>query len=164
MAKRLKRIVGDVLKIELGDGTHSYAQVSSDPLVIFYDLKTAAALPMAEIVKLPVAFKMWVLNADLKKGVREKIGNAPVDLENLSQPMMFKQDRVDGRLALHHGSFADTNYEREATLAACRGLERAAVWEAAHVEDRLRDHFKGVENQWVRSMAIEEDKVPDDQR
>jgi hypothetical protein len=36
----------------------------------------------------------------------------------------------------------------------CIGLERAAVWEASHVEDRILDHFEGRENKWVKSLQI----------
>lgn len=162
--KRLKRTVGDVLKIDLGDGTHSYAQVSSDPLVIFFDHRTVEDLSLHEIAQLPIAFKLWVYNADLKRGVWERVGNIGVASEHLVQPLMFKQDCVNGTLSLHHESFIDSNYERKTTLSECRGLECAAVWEAAHVEERLRDHFDGIENQWVKSLAIDEEKIPEDQR
>jgi hypothetical protein len=160
----MKRTVGDILKVDLGDGTHSYAHVSTDPLVIFYDCKTSRDLPLSEIGKLPVAFKVWVHNQDIKRGIWEKVGNLPLAPDNLEQPYMFKQDRITGRLAIHHSDFEDTNYERPATLEECRGLERAAVWDASHVEDRLRDYYEGVENKWVKSLAIEDQKVPVDQK
>ena len=31
-------------------------------------------------------------------------------------------------------------------------LFRLAVWEPAHVEDRLRDHYAGAPNKWVESL------------
>ena len=43
-------------------------------------------------------------------------------------------------------------YERLAIAEECVGLERAAVWEPEHVEDRLRDHFAGRSNRWVESL------------
>lgn len=163
-SRRMKRVVGDVLKIDFGDGTHSYAQVSTDPLIIFFDCRTSEDLSVEEVAFLPVAFRLWVHNKDIEKGNWGRIGNAPVRAELLIQPLMFKQDPISGRLAHHHNSFEATNYERDARLSECRGLECAAVWEARHVEDRLRDHFAGVENKWVRCMAIDESKVPVDQR
>ena len=30
----------------------------------------------------------------------------------------------------------------------------AAVWDPQHVEDRLRDHFAGLPNKWVQSLAL----------
>jgi hypothetical protein len=36
----------------------------------------------------------------------------------------------------------------------CVGLERAAVWEPEHIEDRLRDHFNGIKNIWEESLKI----------
>ena len=35
-----------------------------------------------------------------------------------------------------------------------KGLECAAIWEANHVEDRLRDHFLDKPNVWVELLAI----------
>lgn len=44
--KRARRRVGDILKIDLGDGVHSYAQVADEPLVVFLDgAFTEALLP-----------------------------------------------------------------------------------------------------------------------
>ncbi len=36
----------------------------------------------------------------------------------------------------------------------CESYERLAVWDASHVEDRLRDHFEGRPNIWVESLRI----------
>ncbi len=38
------------------------------------------------------------------------------------------------------------------SLADCDGLECAAVWNAEHVEDRLRSHYSGVPCQWTLSL------------
>jgi len=43
---------------------------------------------------------------------------------------------------------------RQASRAECEGLERCAVWEPEHVEDRLRDHFAGKPNVWVESLRL----------
>lgn len=31
-----------------------------------------------------------------------------------------------------------------------KGLERAAVWEASHIEDRIRDHYNGESCIWLK--------------
>lgn len=41
-----------------------------------------------------------------------------------------------------------------ATKEECSGLERSAVWEPEHVEDRLIDHFENRPNKWVESLKI----------
>jgi hypothetical protein len=39
-------------------------------------------------------------------------------------------------------------------LEEVKGLERAAVWEADHIEDRLTDYIDGKENKWVKSLEL----------
>ncbi len=67
--------------------------------------------------------------------------------------MFCKQDIVSGKLYIYQEvpELAPL-YERPATTGECIGLEAAAVWEAEHVEDRLRDHFAGQLNKWVEQL------------
>jgi hypothetical protein len=46
---------------------------------------------------------------------------------------------------------------RPAKRKECVGLECCAVWDPEHVEDRLKDHFAGIPNKWVQSMALDAD-------
>jgi hypothetical protein len=156
--------LGDVLEIDLGDGWHSYARVSTDPLVLFYDLKTKDSIDIEEIVRLPIAFRIWVMNDDLRSGTWKKIGCLPLELEDQKKPVTFKQDSITGALSLYHSEFPEPGFERAATVSQCAGLERAAVWSAKHAVDRLQDHFRGTANRWVSQLAIDLDKVPIDQR
>lgn len=159
-----KKVAGDVLKIDLGDGAHSYGHVAEHGQVIFYDYRSQLELPIHDIVRLPIAFRVWVYDSALKGDRWQKIGHIDLPPALLQEPDTFKQDPVSGRLSIYHRRYASTNYERPAILSECRNLERTAVWEAEHVEDRLRDHFAGVENAWVRQLLIDESKVPPDQR
>ena len=43
---------------------------------------------------------------------------------------------------------------RAATRAECEGLEREAVWDPEHIEDRLSDYFSGKPNKWVDSLKL----------
>ena len=61
------------------------------------------------------------------------------------EEVFFKQDALSGVLLVYSvGAMGST--ERPARPEEAAGLERAAVWSAEHVEDRLRDHFDGVPN------------------
>jgi hypothetical protein len=40
----------------------------------------------------------------------------------------------------------------DASYGECTSLERAAVWDTEHIEDRLEDYFNGRENKWVESL------------
>lgn len=162
MTKKLAQ--GDVVTIDLGNGLHSYAQLSSSPLVVFFDGQTTKEIPLLEIIELPVAFKIFVSSADFKSGRWQVVGRVPVTPEHLRHPLMYKQDAISGRLSVYHETDFGDDYEKESLLSDCRHLECAAVWEVDHIESRLRDYFAGVENNWVTLMAIVEDGVPADQR
>lgn len=49
----------------------------------------------------------------------------------------------------------DRGFMRPALRSECEPLERTAVWDPEHVEDRIRDAYAGRESVWVRSMQID---------
>ncbi len=158
--KRVRRRDGDLLRIDLGDGRHSYAQVAAEPLIVFFDGAYADALAAEKIVRLPVLFRLWVMNHAVTRGLWPVTGRHALGAENEREPFFFKQDTVTGSLSLYHSSFASTNWERLATASECEGLECAAVWDPEHVLDRLRDHYAGRPNKWVADMSINSAAIP----
>lgn len=158
--KRVKQRPGDVLKIDLGDGSYSYAQVGPEPVIIFFDGTYRTEQPPEEAVRDPVAFRICVMNYAVTTGLWPVVGRAELTTENAAEPFFYKQDSISGRLYLYHSSFAATNFERPASLLECEALECAAVWEPEHVIERLRDHFAGRENRWLASMRIDSSRVP----
>lgn len=158
--RRVKRKVGDILRIDMGDGQHTYAQVAADPLVVFFEGIFTGAVSVDEIVTLPVAFTLNVFRHAVTKGIWPVVGSRPLEPENRREPFFYKQDAISGRLFLHHSSFAEQNYECSATLEECIGLECAAVWEPEHVVDRLRDKAAGRLNRWEESMRIDTEAIP----
>ena len=154
-SKRVRRRAGDILKISLGGGVHSYAQVAEEPLIVFFDGAWSEELQLDRVIGLPALFRIWVHNDAVKKGIWPVIGNQPLALEHAVEPYFYKQDAVTGRPSLYHSSFADTGWERPASATDCEGLECAAVWDAEHVEDRLRDYYAGQPNRWFESLRID---------
>lgn len=151
--KKTRRKAGDIVKIRLEDNGICFAHILEEPLVAFYDRKIAAdsEISLNEIVTLPVLFKVWVMNKAVTSGRWEVIGNVSPNEELLKPVKFFKQDRINKKISLY------VNEEDiPATYKDCVGLERAAVWGAQHIEDRLRDHYLGVDNIWVESLKIEE--------
>ena len=152
--RRIRRREGDILKVDLGDGRHSYAQVSGDPLVVFFDGAFADDVLLDQVPQLPVLFRIWVPDDSIKKGLWPVVGNQPLSDENAAERFFYKQDDLTGALSLYHSSFAATGWERPASATECEGLECDAVSDPEHVEDRLTDHYDGRENQWVKSLRI----------
>lgn len=148
--KRIRRVVGDFVKIRLDDNWHAYARVLDEPLFAFYNCKTGRNLTQEEIKKHPVLFKIWVMKSAVTSGRWPVIGNRPLENSEKEIPAFFKRDALNPKsiFIYHNGA------ERKATPAECFGLECAAAWSAEHVEDRLRDHFMGRPNKWVASLKI----------
>jgi hypothetical protein len=64
----------------------------------------------------------------------------------------FIQDELEpNKFELYDPNTGDI---KPAKKVDCIGLERAAVWEAGHVEERIVDHFAGRTNKWVEDMRI----------
>ncbi len=146
---RQKRRVGDIFKIDLGDGSWAYGRVLKEPLVAIYDLKTSKEVPLQTIISSPVAFKVWVMNSAITKGIWPVIGNAPLTPDLEVQPPFFKRDPLSGALSITYVGGGD---EIPASLEDCANLENAAVWSAEHIVDRLNDHFAGRPNKWVELL------------
>ena len=76
----------------------------------------------------------------------------PIKQEYQTTPLKFIQDSLNpNNFELYN---PNTGEITKATREQCEGLECAAVWEAEHVEDRLRDYFDGKPNTWVEQLAI----------
>jgi hypothetical protein len=151
-SKAQKRAVGDIVRIDLGDGFHAYARVLEEALFAFYDSRLSEELPVDRIVALPILFQIPVMDYAVRRARWVIVGSAPLE-DGLSNPRpRFMQDaiRKDEFRIYQSGRI------RPATKQECIGLEREAVWDPTHVEDRLRDHYAGRRNKWVESLRIKE--------
>jgi hypothetical protein len=147
--KRQRRKEGDVVEVDLGDGSKAFARVLPEPLFAFYDLKAEsdARLEAGDIVGKPVLWRIWVMNKAITTGRWRVIGNMPLEDNMMIVPTFFKEDPIGGEVSLYQDQI-----EYAATPEQCIGVERAAVWDPEHAEDRLRDHFGGRPNKWVRPI------------
>jgi hypothetical protein len=147
--KRQQWTSGAIVTVPLGRGYHGYAQMLESPEYAFFDCRTRDELSVETVVARPVLFRLWVKRHAHSNGRWQKIGTAEVAVP-LQQPVLrYNQDALrpqDIRLT-YDGCSGPLG-----SLADCEGLECAAVWEPEHVEDRLRDHYAGVPNEWVLSL------------
>lgn len=155
LIKRRRRKEGQIVKVPLGEDAFSLAIVLREPLVSFFDKAFANDVRTYSIANLPVAFTIMVMNDAITSGRWEVVGQTDIPERLKVVPKFCKQDQLSGQLSIYH-EVPDLapHYERPARPGECDGLEAAAVWEAEHVEDRLRDHFAGTPNQWVEQLKI----------
>jgi hypothetical protein len=148
MKKQIRR-EGDVVAISLGDGTYAFGIVLAEPQMVFFDLRSSSVPPVEEILDSPEVFRIWVMNSAITGGRWQVIGNIDLGAELRASPVFFREDPITNALYLYQSGKA-----WPAAREDCEGLERAAVWSASHVEDRLRDHFAGRTNKWVESLRL----------
>jgi hypothetical protein len=147
---RQRRTVGAVFAVPLGDGTMCFALSLPDADFAFFDLRTRECTFPAELLSKPVLFRVGVHKSAYANGRWLKVSKVKVPNHLLEAKPMFIQD------ALHPDRFEIylAGNIRPSTRQECEGLDRAAVWEPEHVEDRLRDHYAGVPNKWVELLRL----------
>lgn len=150
--KKERRIPDSILEIQLEDQTFAYAQVLKMG-VAFFDLKVEVPLTdLNVILEKPVLFIIEIYDQIITKGRWKIVGNLPIRPDLINPPMKFIQDQLDPDKFELYDPISGNRYP--ATRDECIGLERAAVWEAEHVEGRLIDHYNNRENKWVKMLSM----------
>ena len=151
---------GSVVVIDLGTGAAAVARALHGPLFEFFDLvvPNGREVDLEKLAGAPVLFRIPVMDSAVTSGRWRVVGEIPLDdHERHRREMFFKQDAITGRLSVYaEDPITGEVFERPAELSECASLERAAVWDATHVEDRLRDHHAGRPNTWVESLRPRE--------
>jgi hypothetical protein len=148
MAGRGRTKFGSVVQVPLPDGRFGYGVVLEEPLVAFVDHHDAGRnVDVRAIGTIARAFRIWVHKVPLSRGLWPVVGHIEPTAEDRAPVTFFKKDPLKGTFSLVVAGQATP-----ATLEQCQGVERAAVWEAQHVVDRLVDHFAGRPNRWVEAL------------
>lgn len=158
--KRQRRAPGAIVEIPVAEGLWAYAQLGESPVVAVLDGVFSTRPDLNQIMELPIAFKCCVFSRAVTKGYWIKIGKMDPRPDVLVEDYAFIQDPITGELSLYHSEFSENGWRKPALLSECIGLERAAVWEASHVEDRIEALHKGTECQWAKSLEIDRSRVP----
>ena len=148
----IKRKVGQVVKIDLHNGYHTYGYEINHGGVVILDIMTQSELTIAEIINLPRLFTVGVLDVGFAEW--EKVGHMELTANQRKRPDQFLQDSIDLSLRILDGN----GNARSATFEEVQGLERVVGWDNNHVEQRVRDHFARKTNIIVE---IKRPKPPD---
>lgn len=147
---RQKILIGALVELDLGDEGVAYARIVSQSELAFYDrLVKGKSSSFETMYGEPIAFVISVMNSAVRSGRWKIVDNKPLEPELAQERRYFMRDVLTGQYAIYYSVTGDI-YPSSAEL--CANLERAAVWDAEHVEDRLRDHFARRPNVWVTQM------------
>jgi hypothetical protein len=142
---------GMFVRIPLANGSFGYGRALADPYMAFYDYNTKIPVDdIDEIGAKPILFRQAVrLTRSSSKWTQ--LGQRNLDEEAAEPVVRFMQDLADFRKCT---IFDSAGMRRDVGPEECIGLERAAVWEAHHIEQRLLDHFLGRPNVVVEEMRV----------
>jgi hypothetical protein len=141
---------GTFLRIPLADGTFAYGRQLEEIYMAFYNYRTRE--PSADLDAIegqPVLFRHMVRNSTIKTW--DPIGNRELRGEVAVPVFFFHQEIGDYRKCTISDNLGN---ERPATPEECIGLEREAVWDAHHIEERLLDTFEGRPNRGVEHLKV----------
>lgn len=151
MAKRIKRKVGNVVKIPLSDGNHGYGFELPHGLVAVVNYHGQEELSAQDIVQVKPLFTVMVVDRAIKSLRWPVIGYVELSEVWLRPVKFYKQDALHGELLFLKWS---DGTEVPTDMDGIEGLEKAAIWGPEHVEDRIMDHFAGRPNRWLKSIAL----------
>src|SRR5450432_3968809 len=99
---RQRRKIGDILQVDLGDGTHVYARVLDYASFAFYDCRSNDDVKIEQIVKRPILFVIAVMNWAVTRGRWKRIGCLPLEDHLLRLPPKFIKDKISkGKYSLY---------------------------------------------------------------
>lgn len=150
--KKQREKEGAILKVPIDNHWHTYARIIVNKHHAFYDCKTDKDMSIDEILKCPVLFILGVYRNAVTTGRWKIIGYYPLEDRFMEEPTFFMQDVLNPS----NISIYNRGISRPASAREVKDLERLAVWEAEHVESRLRDYYAGRPNIWVDSLKLKE--------
>jgi hypothetical protein len=136
-------VPGTFVRIPLEDGSFGYGRVLSNPYVAFYNYRTTAPSSDLDVIgSMPLLFTQAVRLFGYDRWAN--IGKREIEGEVAKPVVRFMQDLADFRECT---IFDSEGMEKKVGPEECIGLERAAVWDMHHIEQRLLDTFLGRPNQ-----------------
>jgi hypothetical protein len=144
---------GAFIEINLPNGKYSYGRILAKASFAFYNIYSDEKVTdLDRIGKSNVLFINAVYKYAITKSRWKIIGVSEIKSELQILPMEFIQDILN---PTHFEIYnPNTGEIKPAKRADCIGLEKAAVWEPEHIEDRIIDYFEGRPNRWVESLKI----------
>lgn len=146
-----KITIGSILEININNQYYSYAQILKNSSVVFFDYKTTNKLgDFSNLEKAPILFILAVYNHVITRGRWKKVSKLKIREDCIVLPMKYIKDEISSsKYELYN---PNTGEIIPSSKEECNGLERAAVWDAEHVESRILDFYNGVPNIWVEQI------------
>ncbi|GAB3381570.1 hypothetical protein GCM10027317_27370 [Massilia agri] len=132
-------LIGGLVELDLGEGNFAYGRIVSKSELAFYDgLVNGPASSYEAIYTQPIAFIVSVMNSAVRSRRWKIVDQRLLKPELARERQYFMQDILTGQYSIY---YSVTGEIHPSCKEMCMNLERAAVWDAQHMEARLRKHF-----------------------
>lgn len=137
------------MEINVYNKYYCYAQIIQTKSLAFFDFRCKERVSKLKILETTsILFVLKVYFDIITQGHWIKVGKLPIREELQVAPMQYIYHKFDkSQFELYD---PNTGEIRPSTKEECRGLERCAVWDEHHVEDRLRDYYNGAPCIWLK--------------
>ncbi|SEN74205.1 Immunity protein 26 [bacterium A37T11] len=144
---------GKFFEISLPNGKFAYGRILRNSACAFYNIYSEHRITDIYLIsKAEVIFIVTVHKSAFGKNKWKKIGYLDLDRNLSVLPLEFIEDGlIPGNFEIYNPNNGEIT---PTTKDKCIGLERAAVWEPGHIEDRLIDYFEGRPNKWVEQLKL----------
>lgn len=140
MAVKFKE--GDFFRIPLSNGRFAFGRVLKNSWGFYNYISNSGEVEISNLLDANYAFKIWVSEFALNKGIWEIFANAELNDSESQKEFFYKQDKIN-----HKVWKTLTGAEEEPiTTADCENLELAAVYDPEHVVERLEYYFSDDED------------------
>ncbi|MFF5981431.1 hypothetical protein ACFY78_21530 [Streptomyces olindensis] len=152
MAMTVRFSPGGVLRVPAGGARSAYAlMLGVRPYVAFFADEQIELVGFPGVPEMNPLFVIAVHNKAYSRGRWGPILHR-INTDALPDvPSFFRQNVLNFQDCGITDAFGQV---RQATPEECIGLERSAVWEAEHVEQRISDLYSGRPNLFVESMKV----------
>jgi hypothetical protein len=151
--KRIRLSPGKLIGVRLEDGGYCFGIVAAGEDVAFFKLHSFdAALPVNDILSCPVMFRVHVAKSSYREENWDVLEKHPLPPGLGDISVYWNQPVGDNQLNL-----MGLNKFRPISIDEARKLERAAVWFAPQIEDRLSCNLDGNRSEeeiWLNTMTV----------
>ena len=155
--KILRFTEGNILEIKIDD-YYVYAQMLKDPNLFFFDFRTKERLTDLSVLNdKPIIFILAVFTRRASGCTWEKVGKMPIRDEFKTLPLQYiyrPKDKPKYQWAIYDTNAGKIIETTEEEVRKHGITERAAVWYAINVEDRIRCYYSGEISIWEKDDIL----------
>jgi hypothetical protein len=149
MKKQITVIPGDIIRLPLPEGLHTYARILIDDSYAFYDAKTKAEISnLEEIISKPILFMANVNVFALKEAGWKIIGNIPLE-GSLKKfyPRYFTPAHTNSANIGFYEVYKDEIEQaiKNEWIGAGK-LQMGGTHSSVNIEERIMDYYNGRRN------------------